>query len=202
MNRFRSQRIAPNAGYTLLELLAVTAILMLLSLFSVPVFDYLSDKARLATSLEDLRVIEQALEAYRAERGYYPKKLGDLRPEYLKPTYTFESPWSSEEKKRYFFYAVDDKEYPRAYILGDPGPNPECSQAYAVTLSASNQVPLPCGTNPKSRARVFAGSEPDITLSPAPPSPPRSLSGFRQRCDPRTEQDMKVAPGCIVKTES
>ncbi|MFZ5816214.1 MAG: type II secretion system protein [Bacillota bacterium] len=203
MPRFRPQRITSESGYTLLELLAVTAILMFLSLFSVPIYDQLTDKARLASSLRDLRVMEDALEAYRAEHGHYPTRLGLLTERgYIRSDFTFQSPWSTADKPRYYFYTIDTKEQPRAFLLGDPGPQPNCSQNSPVVLHASNREPLPCGTNPNDRARVFAGSEPEVLLSPAPEYPLKSLSGFREWCDPKAEKDMRVAPGCIVKAES
>lgn len=203
MQWFRSQRIGSEAGFTLIELLAVTAILMILSLFTVPIYNSLTDKARLATSLEDLRVIEDALEAFHAKNGRYPTRLGQLTEQgYLKNTFSFRSPWSNDLKTRYYFYAVDNKDHPTAYILGDPGPQPECNQKSPVTLHASYKELLPCGTNPDKPARVFAGSEPSVILSPTQKPPPKSLSLFRERCDPKVEQDMMVAPGCVVKTES
>lgn len=203
MLRFRSQRIGSESGYTLIELLAVTAIFMFLSLFSVPIYDSLTDKARLATSLQGLRVIEQGLEAYRAEEGHYPSRLGILTEKgYLRSDFAFRSPWSTSQKPRYYFYAVDYAQEPHAFILGDPGPNRNCNQSKQVILHASKREPIPCGTNPDNAARVFAGSEPNVTLNPNPATPPKTLSGFRELCDPKSEKDLAIAPGCIVKTES
>lgn len=205
MLRFRSQRIASESGYTLIELLVVTLILMILSLFAVPIYDNLTDKVRLASSLQDMRVIEQALEAHRADEGFYPTRLGALTEKgYLRSDATFRSPWSSSKKTRYYFYAIDHSTEPHAFILGDPGPNRECSQSNPARLYASNRRPVPCGTNPKNRARIFTDSEEVvlITDSGTPSSPPPTLAGFRAICDPQKEKDLSIAPGCIVKTES
>lgn len=200
MCRFRSQRMNSESGFSLVELLAVTAVLMFLSLFTIPIYHELTDKARLATSLEDLRVIEEALEAFQADYGHYPSRLGLLTKEgYLRPDFNFQSPWSNDNKNRYYFYAVDNSKWPSAFILGDPGPQPECNQSSPVTLYRSSRELLPCGTNPKDRARVFAGSEPEVLLDDHQLS---TLSGYRERCDPRLERNLKLAPGCIVKTES
>jgi type II secretory pathway pseudopilin PulG len=208
MHRFRSRRIGSEAGYTLIELLAVTAILMIIALFAVPLYNTLTDQARLATSLEDLRVIEQALEAYRADHGHYPNKLGLLSTKgYLRQDYSFKSPWSTKNKPRYYFYAIDASFEPHAYLLGDPGPQKNCGQADAkeykeVTLYQSNEKLLPCGNNPDKPARVFAGIEKDVNLSPEPETPLTSLSGFRQTCNPLKRENLLLAPACTVKTES
>lgn len=204
MGDFRSQRMRGNEGYSLVELLAVTMILLILSLFAVPLYQTLTDKARLATSAEDLRVIEGALEAYYATNGQYPDRLWPLAKEgYLRNDSTFRSPWSNGRKVRYYFYAVDNLGAPHAFILGDPGPQPICNQNSPATLYASKLELLPCGTNPKDDpARVFAGDTPQILLIPPPAVPPGTLSGFRQLCNPTRERSMRIAPGCVVKTES
>jgi type II secretory pathway pseudopilin PulG len=209
MHRFRSWRIGSEAGYTLIELLAVTAILMIISLFAVPLYNTLTDKARLATSLEDLRVIEQALEAYRADHGHYPNKLGLLSTEgYLRKDYSYKSPWSTKNKPRYYFYAIDDSFEPHAYLLGDPGPQKKCAQSDSESgkiaiLYESNKELLPCGNNPHNlTARMFAGENKNVNLSPEPKTPLTSLSGFRKACNPLEQQSLLLAPACTVKTES
>ena len=207
MLRFRWQRIASESGYTLIELLVVTMILMILSLFSVPIYDSLTDRARLATSLQDMRVIEQALEAYRADKGFYPERLNDLRQDgYLQTHFEFKSPWSTKSEARYYFYAINYEERPTAFFLGVPGIQITCSKRppRTVTLHASKEDPIPCGVKPEWRAPNFAESEPDITLKDIEGNVVQltSLSGFRESCDPRKVKDMRVAPACVAKTES
>lgn len=208
MPRFRCQRMKDESGYSLIELLAITAMLMFLSLFAVPIYDYLTDKARLATSLQDLRVMEQALEAYYTENGHYPHRLGILTEKgYLNKRFTFKSPWSNDKKTRYYFYTVGNETEPKAYLLGDPGPNTtNCRQTGTAILYLSNRKLLPCGINPNDPAWFFAGGKTNVEIYDTDgnklTTPPKSLSGLRQPCDPRREKDMEIAPGCIVKTES
>lgn len=203
MPRFRSQRIGSEAGFSLIELLVVTAILMFLSLFTVPLYNYLTDKARLSTSLQDLRVIEEALEAYQADYGHYPDRLKALTDNgYLPERFAFTSPWSTEAKPRYYFYTVSDGSRPRAYLLGDPGPQSTCNQNNPAYLRSSHQELLPCGTNPNNPARIFT-IDGQITLDwPENQARPTTLSSYRLRCDPRIESDVIRALGCAIKTES
>ncbi|MFZ5823788.1 MAG: type II secretion system protein [Bacillota bacterium] len=207
MLRFRWQRMASDSGYSLIELLVVTMILMILSLFSVPIYDSLTDRARLATSLQDMRVIEQALEAYRADKGFYPERLNHLREDgYLQTHFEFKTPWSTKTEPRYYFYAINYEERPTAFFLGVPGIQLECSKQppRKSTLSAAKEEPIPCGVKPEWRAPHFAESEPDITLRDMGGNVVKlsSLSGFRESCDPKQVKDMRIAPACVVKTES
>lgn len=200
--RLRCEQIGSESGVTLLELLLVATLIIILAAFALPVYGDFTEQARLSKSAQDLRVIEEALETYRADRGYYPLKLGDLTGQYLKPEVTFHSPWSSKNRVRYYFYIIEDTKYPTAYLLGDPGPQKSCNQDREVVLHAAKKELLPCGTNPRNiSARRFGGNDPEVTLSPKPAGKVESLSGFRERCDDATDKNSRFAAGCIIKTE-
>ncbi len=73
-------------GFTLVELLVVIVILGVLAavvVFSVSGITNNSDKSACKTQL---RTIETAVEAYRAQEGGYPANTGALVPGYLKST--------------------------------------------------------------------------------------------------------------------
>ncbi len=204
MSWFRFQRIGSESGYTLIELLAVMAVLMFLSLFTLPIVEYLSNKARLTASLQDLRVIEQALESYQVAKGHYPDRLGDLVDDgYIKRGFTFESPWSTSDKRKYYFYAVDAPGQAHAFILGDPALQPPDSckqQDQSAVLYKGKGHPLPCGMHPTNKA-AFLFSH--LTFPDGEPaSYPDTLSGYRESCDPTREKDISTAAACVVKTES
>ncbi len=112
MTRFRLQRIwRAQSGLTLIELLAVVVILVILSLMAVPLIGEVTDRAREARSREDIRLISDMLEAYKAERGHYPDRLYDLVTNgYLKPG-KLESAWSSADGIIYYNYFADDNQY-------------------------------------------------------------------------------------------
>jgi type II secretory pathway pseudopilin PulG len=174
--RIRPQR--NEAGFSLIELLVVATIIIALSLFAMPVFAKVTDKARYAKSAEDLRVIEEQLEVYQADKGHYPDSLVRLIEQgYIKDTTQthdrLKSPWYSNSNRVYYFYAVDQsaKDSARAYLLGDPGPTAVCGgggMPTRATLSADG--PIPCGRNPDTEtgAYVWGGSSPTLMLVPNP----------------------------------
>jgi prepilin-type N-terminal cleavage/methylation domain-containing protein len=153
LRHLRWQRMwADQSGFTLIELLAVAVMILVLSLMALPVYARITGQGREARSREELAIIERALEAHHAEHGYYPNRLGVLvESGYMKPT-AFTSPWSSDERPVYYFYAVDDPRpgMTQAYVLGDPGPQAErgCAWEHSTTLNPDPDVPLPCGRFP------------------------------------------------------
>ena len=58
-----------NKGFTLMELTIVLAILAILALILVPIFLNSTDRARLRGDIQSARVIQNAVELYRVERG-------------------------------------------------------------------------------------------------------------------------------------
>lgn len=172
---------------TLIELLGVAIIVILLSVMAMPVYGEVSDRARMAKSADELRVIEQALEAYKAERGFYPQNLMRLVDHgYLKMYMEqgdrrmpmFASPWSNSRNRIYYFYAVDRSgaDTARAYALGDPGSAGHCNEIpSAAVLSANPEIGLPCGKEPDGQAWIF-GDPNSLRLEGGPRA---TLRGYR-----------------------
>lgn len=81
------------SGFTLVELVVVVLIMGIIAAVAAPrVFDTAGD-ARKSAALEDLAVIRDVIELYKAKNGEYPGKLGspigfksDLKP-YLRGTF-------------------------------------------------------------------------------------------------------------------
>ena len=63
-------------GFTLLELLIALAILAIIAAILIPNFFAATDRARLRSDIQSARVINNAIELYRAERGTAPA--GDM----------------------------------------------------------------------------------------------------------------------------
>ena len=61
-----------NKGFTLLELLIALAILAIIAAILIPNFFATTDRARLRSDIQSARVIQNAIELYRAERGTIP----------------------------------------------------------------------------------------------------------------------------------
>jgi len=59
-------------GFTLLELLIALAILAIIAAILIPNFFAATDRARLRSDIQSARVIQNAIELYRAERGVVP----------------------------------------------------------------------------------------------------------------------------------
>jgi len=60
-------------GFTLLELLIALAILAIIAAILIPNFFATTDRARLRSDIQSTRVIQNAIELYRAERGQVPE---------------------------------------------------------------------------------------------------------------------------------
>lgn len=155
MKLFRLQRIwAKEEGLTLIELLAVAVILVVLALLALPVYAGVMDKAREGKQAGELRVIEDALEQYYAERGHYPSRLGLLVERgFLKPT-AFTAPSASDSNVVYYYYAVnrlDGDDVASRFWLGDPGGEANCS-------SKGTRSPR-CGNDPNKDAHWVTETE-------------------------------------------
>jgi len=61
-----------SSGFTLLELLIALAILAVIAAIIIPNFFATTDRARLRSDIQSARVIQNARELYRAERGGLP----------------------------------------------------------------------------------------------------------------------------------
>lgn len=169
MLRFRLARtLQSESGFTLIELLAVGVVLIILALMALPVYAQVTDKTREARSQEELRVIEQALEAYKADpnHNHYPPNLNALVDAgFLKPSAdphrsVFETPWSGINNRIYYYYAVDKPgaDVAAGFVLADPGGNAACggsSPDSPCGLSpdkawVTSDLSTPAGVDPKS----------------------------------------------------
>ena len=83
--------IAPAAGFTLVELLVVVAVIGIISSIAVANLLNALDKARQKRSMTDLRTIATSVEAYATDISHYPIALADwpslkaiINPYYMK----------------------------------------------------------------------------------------------------------------------
>lgn len=203
MIRSLIQVLRREEGLTLVELLAVTVIVSVLSLMAVQVYGEITDRAKWAKSKEELRNIESALERYHAENGYYPTRLDDLvKHGYMNSNSTFQTPWGSSRSRLYYFYAVDDAAVGRsqAYALGDPGP----SCLAESSLHADVNKALPCGRSPSRKAFAFHVN-PDLHLVGGGLeilSNHVTLRRFRASCRGELAAGFRLWSGCDLITES
>ncbi|MCL2405686.1 MAG: prepilin-type N-terminal cleavage/methylation domain-containing protein [Defluviitaleaceae bacterium] len=70
------QKKISNKGFTLIELLIALAIIAIIAAILIPNFFVTTDRARLRSDIQSARVIQSAVELYRAERGRAP--VGDM----------------------------------------------------------------------------------------------------------------------------
>jgi len=73
MRKKRPDTTKNNSGFTLLELLIALAILAIIAAILIPNFFATTDRARLRSDIQSARVIQNAIELYRAERGSAPE---------------------------------------------------------------------------------------------------------------------------------
>jgi general secretion pathway protein G len=72
-------RCAAPAGFTLVELITVVAVLAILSAMAIPVYSDYTSKARITRTVAEIRQIATSVTAYYSDHdGRYPDTLGDV----------------------------------------------------------------------------------------------------------------------------
>jgi general secretion pathway protein G len=82
----KSSQIRNEAGFSLLEIMIVTAILALLAGIIVPKLTGRTDEARRAAAKTQIKEIENALEMFHLDHGFYPSTEQSLQALVVKPT--------------------------------------------------------------------------------------------------------------------
>ncbi len=72
------QRLVPELGFTLIELVIVMAIIAILTLIAVPSYTRNVQRAKEAVLKEDLRVLRTAIDSYTVDKQQAPQSLEDL----------------------------------------------------------------------------------------------------------------------------
>jgi general secretion pathway protein G len=70
--------LSTRAGFTMVELIVVTAILGVLALMAIPAFNDYKTKAQNKRSASDIRTIEKAITAHILDRNSLPASLADI----------------------------------------------------------------------------------------------------------------------------
>jgi general secretion pathway protein G len=69
---------SPCAGFTLLELLLVLAVIATLAAISTPTYIHALEKARVMRAIGDIKSISVTIGTYQSERGTYPDSLAEV----------------------------------------------------------------------------------------------------------------------------
>ena len=72
-----------NAGFSLIEVIAVTIIIGVMATMLMPAIDGAGSKARNAKLKNDLATLDQAIATYKLEQGSIPSSLDNLVPDYI-----------------------------------------------------------------------------------------------------------------------
>ena len=72
-----------NAGFSLIEVIAVTIIIGVMATMLMPAIDGAGSKARNAKLKNDLATLDQAIATYKLEQGSVPASLDNLVPGYI-----------------------------------------------------------------------------------------------------------------------
>jgi len=92
---------ADNRGFTLIELIVVTAILGVLALMAIPAYNSYVNSSKIARAEGDIRTMENDITAYLVDRGTLPTSLNDIGRG------TLRDPWGNPYE--YYNFAVGGK---------------------------------------------------------------------------------------------
>ena len=82
-----------NAGFSLIEVIAVTIIIGVMATMLMPAIDGAGSKARNAKLKNDLATLDQAIATYKLEQGSVPASLDNLVPGYIAHILSLHKNW-------------------------------------------------------------------------------------------------------------
>lgn len=94
------------AGFSLIEVIAVTIIIGVMATMLMPAIDGAGSKARNAKLKNDLATLDQAIATYKLEQGSVPASLDSLVPDYIAKNKGFK-----DAKNEDFQYSVSGSNY-------------------------------------------------------------------------------------------
>ncbi|MGL5207613.1 MAG: type II secretion system protein [Acidaminococcaceae bacterium] len=93
-------------GFTLIEVVAVLAILGMMAIMLMPSLDIASNRAKDTKMVADLVTLDSAVKLYRMENGIYPAGLKDLKDD----GYVLNKVYEAAEKEK-IVYKLDGASY-------------------------------------------------------------------------------------------
>ena len=105
-NSARQKIVNRNAGFSLVEVIAVTIIIGVMATMLMPAIDGAGSKARNAKLKNDLATLDQAIATYKLEQGSIPASLDSLVPDYIAKNNGFK-----DAKNEDFQYSVSGSNY-------------------------------------------------------------------------------------------
>jgi len=106
MNFAGRRTVRRNAGFSLIEVIAVTIIIGVMATMLMPAIDGAGSKARNAKLKNDLATLDQAIATYKLEQGSIPASLENLVPDYIAKNKGFK-----DAKNEDFQYSVSGSNY-------------------------------------------------------------------------------------------
>ena len=83
MSEIKSKKNKKNAGFTLIEVVDVTAMWGVLTAMLLPSINGANDRTRNAKVKSDLATLDQAIQIYKLDTGSVPDSLETLIPDYI-----------------------------------------------------------------------------------------------------------------------
>ncbi len=155
----RATRVARanEAGFTLVELMVVVAIIALLAAVVIPNFVHARAQAAVSATEANMKQIATALELYYADHRTYPAINGPVGPDLFggaaNPYLTI-TPLNSLKREKYVFTDVAAGATPETFVLADPG---VYDATTLTSLTAGAGGTAPCTTCTKINYSPQAG---------------------------------------------
>ncbi|MBR2182672.1 MAG: prepilin-type N-terminal cleavage/methylation domain-containing protein [Acidaminococcaceae bacterium] len=106
INSVGRRNVSHKAGFSLIEVIAVTIIIGVMATMLMPAIDGAGSKARNAKLRNDLATLDQAIATYKLEQGSVPASLDSLVPDYVAQNKGFK-----DAKNEDFQYSVSGSTY-------------------------------------------------------------------------------------------